>query len=368
MQVTDSDTQMLRANSRRWALLLAPAVALLTFSGCTCNDAAPPAAPPAVEAPPPAPEPEPDARRDRRGSKADREGKREQRRAERREQRRLDFDSQTPVFVYPVAVTSPDAEKVRAQILSTVQPVAGVPLRWTLRSCASETVWDTAEGSLKGQGAVLSTETSLDSKTCTAGERSRSNLTVQHATTDAAAAKATHARLIALGSADSQLKVTVESATTAPETNPTIIVQSTERARGAVDSVDVSKGLAKAFTERFSTADSPLQLAAVCGKAQTVREWVLEEEAAMPAKESKTAKTGKNGRERKARERHRSWARLTVTSGASASNAMVHMRGASKREKDEARLQLPQTTYTGLKTAGMVVELPVVDARYRCGG
>lgn len=368
MQVTDFSEQMLRLRARRLAHVMAPFAALLAISGCTCNDAAPPAAPPAAQAPAPALEPAPEAKPDRKASKADRQGKREQRRAERREQRRLDFDAQAPVFVYPVAVTSADAEKARAQILSTTQPVAGVPLRWTLRSCATETLWDTTEGTLKGQGAVLSTQTSLNPKTCTAGERSRSNLTVQHLTTDAAAAKATHTKLIALMSSNDQLKVTVESATTASETNPTIIVQAMERARGAMESVDVSKGLTKAFTERFSTAESPLQLAAVCGKGQTVREWILEEEAAMPSRDSQATKTGKNGRERKARERHRSWARLTVTSGATTSSAVLHMRGASKREQNDARLQLPTTTYTDLKTAGMVVEMPVVDARYRCGG
>ena len=153
----------------------------LTISGCTCNDAAPPAAPPVVEAPPPAPEPEPDARRDRRGSKADREANANN--GARNAESSVDSTSipRHPSSCIP-SRSPPDAEKVRAQILSTVQPVAGVPLRWTLRSCASETVWDTTEGTLKGQGAVLSTETSLDAKTCTAGERSRSNLSVQHAT------------------------------------------------------------------------------------------------------------------------------------------------------------------------------------------
>ncbi|HCH63828.1 MAG: hypothetical protein CL927_14520 [Deltaproteobacteria bacterium] len=351
--------------------LVVPTIGFLALSGCTCNDAAPPAAPPAVEAAPPAAEPPPEAKPDRKDAKADRKDTREQRRADRREQRKVDFSAQAPVFQFPVLAATSDAEKVRAQIMTAVQPVAGVALRWTLRSCASETLWDSADGTLNKQGASIAIQNSLETDTCASSERSRSSLLVAHRTTDEAAAKATHRQLLGLTATDSQLKVSVESVTSAPEGAPTLVVRSVVRSRGAASAVDTSTGLGQAMKARFWGPEATVTLAPVCSQGLTIREWVLEEEQAMPSKGNEATKAGKNGKARKQRERRRSWARLTVSSdpaGAGKPHAMLYMRAAPKREAADARVQLPTTTFNALKSAGMTVEMPLVDARYRCGG
>ena len=352
-------------------LLVVPAVGLFALSGCTCNDSAPPAAAPVVEAAPPAAEPAPAAQPEQKRGKADREDARKQRRAERREQRKLDFESQTAVYQYPVVATSSDAEALRAQILTAVQPVAGVALQWTLRSCVSETLWDSADGTLKKQGATLAIQNSLETDTCSSSGRSRSSLLVAHRTTDEAAAKATHKQLLGLTNANSQLKVSVESATSVPDAAPTLIVRALERSKGSASAVDTSAGLGKSMVTRFWDPEATVTLTPVCSQGLTVREWVLEEEQAMPSQEAEPSKAGKGGKARKPRERRRSWARLTVSSdpaGAGKPHAMLHMRAAPKRESNDARVQLPVNTFNALKTAGLTVEMPLVDARYRCGG
>lgn len=310
-------------------------------------------------------------------AKPDREAKREQRRSERREQRRLSFDSQSPVFEYAVRAATPAADALRARILSSVQPVAGTPLRWTQRSCATETLWDDPSGTLKSTGAVLVTQSSLDAASCTAEERTKSSLQLAHQTADSAAARSTHVPLAGLAAANKQSKVWVEAATTDPASAPVLVVQGLERHRGALAAVDTTQGLGKAALDRFWGPGAAVELGAVCDRSLTVRQWVLEEEQALPPRDGdERSSEGRGKRERKGkarqpRDRHRSWARLTVwtdAAGTTVHHASLHMKAASsKRETDAARRELPTTTHTDLKAAGMVEAVPLLDARYRCG-
>ena len=351
------------------SLLIPLLVATIGLTGCTCNDSPEPVAPPVAAAPPP---PEATPAEAAKESKADRIAARGQQRGERREQRKLSFDAQLPVFEFAVRAASPAAEKVRAEILAAVQPVAGVPLRWTLRSCASETMWDSADRTLQGQGVVLATEVSLDPASCTqgasAGKRTRSALVVSHHSADAAAVRSSHEALVRLAAGNGQTKVSVESASSAPEATALVVVRGLERHRGALSAVDTSSGMGKVLLDRFWPAGSTPELTAVCDRSLTTRSWILEEEEAMPSNDAAPAATGKGGKARKPRERHRSWARLTVRSSADATLASLHMRASRKRDADPARVDLPITTYSGLQAAGLVEAVPLIDARYRCGG
>jgi hypothetical protein len=360
-----------RLGSQNLTRIIPLVAAVFVASGCSSNEPTPTAAPAAPTAPaaPDAAAPAPAT--EVKDPEGDRGAAREQRRIDRRGQRKVDFENQAKVFEYPVLASTPDAATLRAKILEVVQPVAGVALQWTLRSCVAETLWDSADGTLKTQGAVLISQASLETDTCKASGRSRSSLLASHLSTDATAVRSTHQKLVAMTTENAQMKVMVESATTVPEAAPAVVVRAQERHKGVLSSVDTKNGLGKVMVDRFWAAGSEANLTVVCGEARTVRNWVLEEKEALPAKDKAAPKTDKRGKARKARERHRSWARLTVATDAAdkgTPHASFYMREASKRESDAGRLQLPTTTYTGLKAAGMVVEIPLIDAQYRCGG
>jgi hypothetical protein len=286
------------------------------------------------------------------------------------------------VFEYAVRAAAPAADALRARILSSVQPVAGTPLRWTQRSCATETLWDDAGGTLKSQGALLVTQSTLDAASCTAEERTKSSLQLAHQTVDSAAARSTHVPLAGLAAANKQSKVWVEAATTDPASDPVLVVQGLERHRGALAAVDTTQGLGKAALDRFWGPGAAVELGAVCDRSLTVRQWVLEEEQALPPRDGDErsregrgregrGKGARKGKARQPRDRHRSWARLTVwtdAAGTTVHHASLHMKAASsKRETDAARQELPTTTHTDLTAAGMVEAVPLLDARYRCG-
>jgi hypothetical protein len=371
MLASSSPAPFFRHSASR--LLLTGPVLLASFalSGCTCNDTPAPAPAPVTAAPAPVAAPVAEPAEPAPSADDRRQAKRNDRRNERREQRKASFDNQKPVFEYAVKAATPAADALRAKIMANVQPAAGVPLRWTLRSCESETLWDDPSATLKGQGATLVIQTSLDSSSCAPTERTRSTVEVAHYTTDTEAARSTHQRLSSLSATNQGVKVTVESATVAPESPPVFAVRALERQNGTLATVDPATGLGKAVLDRFVAAGTPTTLSPVCGESLTVRHWVLEEEQALPPKDDSPPSTGKRGKTRAPKERHRSWAQLSVWSsadGASVHHASLHMRGASKRETNPAQQELPTKTYTDLKAAGLVDAVPLIDARYRCGG
>ncbi len=358
-------------HERRPRMFWSPlAASILAVSACGLNDPAPATTAPAPAAPAAPAATATPAPTEAGGPAEDRTAAREQRRIERREQRKVDFDSQMKAFEYGVLEATADAEKLRAKVLEIVQPVAGVPLQWTIRSCVAETIWDSADGTLKGQGAILLSQSSLETETCQTAARSRSSLIAAQLTTDTTVARATHQKLVGLTAESPQTKVSVESTTTAAGGDPVLVVRAQERHRGVLSEIDTTTGLGKVVAEHFWASGTATPLASVCGQSRTVRQWVLEEQEALPARESASAKAGKQGKARKTRERHRSWARLAVTSNAAGTGAplaSLHMREASKRETDAARLELATTTYNGLKAAGMVSGVSLIDAQYRCG-